>query len=94
MSNLKMAHRNEDAAMQNRRWQELRDRLQAVKRPVFQELRDYPPQVAGCDLHFKALIEKRDAICRELDRLETLRGARDDELEAFAVSAAFLAKGA
>ena len=94
MSNLKMAHRNEDAAMQSRCWQELRDRLQAVKRPIFQELRDYPPQVAGCDLHFKALVEKRDAICRELDRLEALRGARDDELDAFAASSVFLAWGA
>ena len=94
MSNLKTAHRTEDAIEPSPRWHQLHTRLQAAKRPIFQEIRSYPPQVAGCDLHFKALAEKRDAICRELDRLDSLRGARDDELDGFAVSLAFLAKGA
>jgi len=92
MSNLKTAHRNEDAAMPSPRWQELHDHLLAAKRPIFQELRGYPPQVAGCDLHFKALAEKRDAVCRELDRLDTLRGATAQELDAFAASSVFLNK--
>ncbi|MEQ9555803.1 MAG: hypothetical protein RIG67_08530 [Rhodospirillales bacterium] len=74
------------------RWQDVRDRLQAAKRPIFREIRDYPPQVAGCDLHFKALAEKRDAVCRELDRLDALRGAPAHELDAFVASSAFLAK--
>ncbi|MCF3630931.1 hypothetical protein RJ527_11995 [Thalassospiraceae bacterium LMO-SO8] len=92
MRNLKATHRTEDAAMPSPRWQELQDRLRAAKRPIFQELRDYPPQVAGCDLHFKALAEKRDAVCRELDRLDTLRGATAQELDAFAASSVFLNK--
>lgn len=92
MSNFKTAHRTEDAAMPSPRWQELHDHLQAAKRLIFQELRDYPPQVAGCDLHFKALAEKRDAVCRELDRLDALRGAMVRELNAFAASSVFLAK--
>lgn len=89
MSNLKTAHRNEGETMSSPRWQDLYTHLQAAKRPIFQEIRTYPPQVAGCDLHFKTLTEKRDAICRELDRLEALQGARDDELDAFVASRPF-----
>ncbi|PIW28560.1 MAG: hypothetical protein COW30_07210 [Rhodospirillales bacterium CG15_BIG_FIL_POST_REV_8_21_14_020_66_15] len=75
------------------RWYHLRERLLSAKRPIFQEIRDYPPQVAGCDLHFKALAEQRDAICRELDRLDALCTASRRELDAFEASSAFLLKG-
>lgn len=34
-------------------WAGLRSRLLALKRPIFDEIRNYSPQVAGCDLHFK-----------------------------------------
>lgn len=94
MRNLKTAHRNEDATRPNARWQELHDCLQAAKGPVFKEIRTYPPQVAGCDLHFKVLVEKRDAVCRELDRLDALKDAPGDELDTFVASSAFLAMGA
>lgn len=88
MSNL----RTEDRATPNLRWWDLRERLVAARRPIFQEIREYPPQVAGCDLHFKALAEKRDAVCRELDRLDELRSASPRELDAFEAASAFLAR--
>lgn len=33
-------------------WAGLRARLMASKRPIFDEIRNYPPQVAGCDLDY------------------------------------------
>ncbi|MEQ8507258.1 MAG: hypothetical protein RIB80_18200 [Rhodospirillales bacterium] len=93
MSNLKSARAMDGAAGQSPRWQDIRDRLVAVKRPIFDEIRNYPPQVAGCDLHFKALAENRDAVCRELDELDRLRAADDSDLEAFVAASAFLDPG-
>ena len=90
MSDLRIAETNRGAIGANPRWQELRDRLVAARRPILQELRDYPPQVAGCDLHFKALAERRDAVCRELERLDALRAASTRELDAFEASSIFL----
>lgn len=93
MSNLKSAHAMDVAAGQDPRWQGIRDRLVVVKRSIFKEIRDYPPQVAGCDLHFKALAEKRDAVCRELDELDRLRMVADSDLDAFVAASAFLNPG-
>lgn len=74
-------------------WAGLRARLMALKRPIFDEIRNYPPQIAGCDLHFKDLAEKRDAICRELAALEELREAGPARLHAFSEASAFLKGG-
>jgi len=54
------------------RWRLTKGRLEEDKRQVYDELRTYPPQVAGCDLHFRDLAEKRDWIATSLRRLEAL----------------------
>lgn len=47
-----------------------RARLEAERRAVCEELRHYPPQVAGCDLHWKDLAERRARLSAELARLD------------------------
>ena len=44
--------------------------LEAERRAVCEELRHYPPQVAGCDLHWKDLAERRTRLSAELARLD------------------------
>lgn len=58
--------------------QALRDRLEAERRAVCEELRHYPPQVAGCDLHYKDLAERRAALSAALARLDADGNNTDD----------------
>lgn len=52
----------------------LREHLEAERRAVCEELRHYPPQVAGCDLHWKALAERRAALSAALAKLDAAQG--------------------
>jgi hypothetical protein len=45
-------------------------RLNEEKRRIYEEIRNYPRPVPVCDQHFNYLLEERDRICRELNRLE------------------------
>ncbi len=48
----------------------IRELLQAEKRRIVGEIREYPRPIAACDLQFNALLEKRAGILRELERLD------------------------
>jgi hypothetical protein len=61
-------------------WQDIRRQLEAKKRAVTLEIRNYPQPIAGCDAQIPALWEARDALVRELNRLE--EAARDSTPEA------------
>jgi hypothetical protein len=50
----------------------VRAHLESVKRRVYRELKDYPPSIAGCDVQYKHLSERRDLVALELVRLERL----------------------
>lgn len=60
----------------DRQWAAVREMLEARRREIFEALRNYPPQVAGCDTHFQLLAERRAKISGELRQLDALR--RDD----------------
>jgi len=47
----------------------IRARLELEKRRIFEEIKNYPRPIAGCDQHFNRLLELRNRICQELDRL-------------------------
>ena len=51
-------------------WQDIRAHLETRKRAVTLEIRNYPQPIAGCDAQIPALWEARDALVRELNRLE------------------------
>lgn len=58
-----------------RGWDAVTVRLQEERARVFAELRAYPPPIAGCDVQFNGLLERRDAIAAELARWDALRQA-------------------
>ncbi len=58
----------------DRGWEGIRAYLEDRKRANFETLRDYPPQVAGCDTYYQQLSEDRASLLSELRKLDTLRG--------------------
>jgi hypothetical protein len=54
-------------------WDAVRRHLESVKRPIDEEIRNYPPPIPACDAHFNHLLEERSRISRELVRLDTVR---------------------
>lgn len=53
--------------------------LRQQRQRIFQELRAYPPQVAGCDLHYQDLIARRDAVIAAIKALENYAPQGDTE---------------
>lgn len=70
-------------------WDQVRDRLEARRRPIQDEIRRYPPPIPACDAHFNYLLDQRSLLSRELVRLEAARaaaresGADNSALETF-----------
>jgi hypothetical protein len=56
----------------------LRAFLEARRDRICAELGEHPRPVAACDVHYNRLLEDRTAVCRELDRLQALRGRVED----------------
>ena len=54
-------------------WAAIGAHLETIKRATFEELRNYPQPIAGCDVQFNRLAEERYAIFRELERLDIAR---------------------
>lgn len=57
-------------------WVELEEHLANARRSILAEIRSYPPPIAGCDQQFNYLLEQRDQIARDLNRLASI--ARGD----------------
>ena len=74
----------------------LRGCLEEARAPIIEEIRTYPRQIAGCDVQFQDLLEKRDGISRELNRLdavfrEDVAGtALADAIDSFMESSAYI----
>jgi hypothetical protein len=54
-------------------WTELEDHLESVRRSILAEIREYPPPIAACDQQFNYLLEQRDSVAGELNRLASMR---------------------
>jgi len=52
------------------KWDAVRRYLEALRRPIQDEIRRYPPPIPACDAHFNHLLEQRAMLSRELIRLE------------------------
>jgi hypothetical protein len=74
----------------------LRGCLEEVRAPIIEEIRTYPRQIAGCDVQFQDLVEKRDGVSQELNGLEALfrddiaGTALADAIESFMESSAYI----
>lgn len=57
----------------------IRERLEAERHRINEEIRTYPTPIAGCDAQFNYLLEERARIARELAALngELVREADD-----------------
>jgi len=53
-------------------WQDLADQFEAQRQQVIQAIRHYPPPIPACDAQFNYLLEQRDALHGELNRLKRL----------------------
>lgn len=53
----------------------LRAELLARRERVLAEIRAHPPAVPACDAHFNYLLQQRDALGRELGRLDDILAA-------------------
>ena len=50
---------------------QVRSQLEAEKRRLDEEIRNYPTPIPRCDAQFNHLFEQREKIVRELERLAT-----------------------
>jgi hypothetical protein len=71
-------------------WGMILDALQKRRAGLCREIRGYPTPIAGCDVQFNGLLEEREALGREIARLDEARAAEHGEEGAQAVTA-FLA---
>jgi hypothetical protein len=54
--------------------QSIRSRLERERGRLCREIRQYPTPIPRCDAQFNHLLEQRDAVVRELQRLEDIAG--------------------
>ncbi len=53
-----------------RAWTAFRDHLEAIRAETGGELLNYPQPAAGCDLHYRDLLERRTRVNQELAELD------------------------
>jgi len=58
-----------------RTWAELKDRLEAHRAAMNEQIAAYPPPIPACDAQFNHLLEQRSGINRELKRLDEMEQA-------------------
>ncbi len=63
------------------RGEQLRQELLQARARVLEEIRAFPPVIPGCDEQFNFLLEQRDALGRDLGRLEDILAAETGERE-------------
>jgi hypothetical protein len=58
--------------------QDLINLLEMQKSQIIEDIRNYPPPIPACDAQFNYLLEKRDRLTVDLNRLRKLH--QDDEI--------------
>jgi hypothetical protein len=77
-------------------WDRIRTHLVSEKHRIYEEIRNYPRPVAGCDQQFNYLLEERARISAELERMDRdcveslTRGNPLELVEEFIRSSAYL----
>lgn len=71
-------------------WDAIHAHLEAIRRPIQAEIGAYPMPITGCDAQYNHLLEKRDAILREIGRYEAARKSGSEAAEAFVSASVFL----
>ncbi len=71
-------------------WQAVKSHLEAERRRIVDEIRGYPPPIAGCDAQYQFLTERRHLIAQELVRLEAAQRGGESALDEFLATSAFI----
>ncbi len=50
-------------------WAEIKVLLESEKKRIYDEIRTYPPPIAGCDQQYNHLLDERTRISQELKRV-------------------------
>ena len=53
-------------------WADIKVLLENEKRRIYDEIRSYPPPIAGCDQQYNHLLEERTRISQELNRMHEI----------------------
>ena len=72
-------------------WDALRAHLEGLKRDLLREIEHYPPPIPACDAQFNYLLQRRDALSQELQRLAEVQADRPTGTQSLAAWEAFVA---
>ncbi|MGC2518689.1 MAG: hypothetical protein WA373_06235 [Burkholderiales bacterium] len=61
-----------ESALLKSMWKEVRGQLEKRRDRIFEEIGKYPRPIPGCDQQFNHLLDQREQISRELDRMDAL----------------------
>jgi hypothetical protein len=70
-----------ESALAESGWEKVREQLEKVTNRIYEEIKDYPRPIAGCDAQFNFLLDERASIAAEWGRVreasEASRGGGD-----------------
>ncbi|MDX1488037.1 MAG: hypothetical protein R3268_07550 [Acidiferrobacterales bacterium] len=55
-------------------WADIKVLLEKEKKRIYDEIRNYPPPIAGCDQQYNHLLEERTRLSQELSRMHEISG--------------------
>lgn len=64
----------EQAELMRPVWADIKVLLENEKKRIYDEIRNYPPPIAGCDQQYNHLLEERTRILQELKRIQEMSG--------------------
>jgi hypothetical protein len=64
--------RQTESALMESVWKIIRDHLENERQRIYEEIKNYPTPIPACDAQFNYLLEERQRIPQELDRLKVL----------------------
>jgi hypothetical protein len=61
-------------------WKKIQVHLESQQNRIYEEIKNYPKPIPACDVQFNYLLEQRDSIATEMDRLQqTMQTGRESK---------------
>lgn len=71
-------------------WADIKVLLENEKRRIYDEIRNYPPPIAGCDQQYNHLLEERTRVAQELNRMHEMSKKTQDRTDAIQLICEFV----